>query len=219
MTYFNLFELITGAVITTITSPLTDVDLTNLVIHPDGSILLASNEETFTDEDGQSQTRVNHYQIDLSDFSISLMPADDIDIEFRPAKIAMISGKAVVVTEALEYANLALTVQFWDRDNAFVSPFIKDVPANNNVIAYNGNTATWTTSRRYSVRYVARSHIFVERMTILNIFFFSIFPLQRLYQILVLVVVANQKYELDVALELLSVTGYAGAGAHASERQ
>jgi len=148
----KVFNIITGAVITTITSPLTDVDLTNLVIHPDGSILLASNEETFTDEDGQSQTRVNHYQIDLSDFSISLMPADDIDIEFRPAKIAMISGKAVVVTEALEYANLALTVQFWDRDNAFVSPFIKDVPANNNVIAYNGNTATMM---QYTLEYNA----------------------------------------------------------------
>jgi len=148
----KVHNIITGAVITTIISPLADVDLTNLVIHPDGSILLASNEETFTDEDGQSQTRVNHYQIDLSNFSISLMPADDIDIEFRPAKIAMISGKAVVVTEALEYANLALTVQFWDRDNAFVSPFIKDVPANNNVIAYNGNTATMM---QYTLEYNA----------------------------------------------------------------
>ena len=137
----KVFNIITGVAITTITSPLVSVDLTNLVIHPDGSILLASNEETFTDEDGQEQTRVNHYQIDLSDFSISLMPADDIDIEFRPAKIVIISGKAVVVTEALEYANLALKVQFWDRDNAFDSPIIKDVPANNNVIAYNSNTS------------------------------------------------------------------------------
>jgi hypothetical protein len=137
----KVFNIITGAVITTITSPLDDVDLTNLVIHPDGSILLASNSETFTDEDGQSQARVNHYQIDLSNFSISLMPADDIDLEFRPAQIAMISGKAIVISEALEYANLALNVQFWDRDNAFDSPFIKDVPANNNVIAYNSNTA------------------------------------------------------------------------------
>lgn len=137
----KVHNIITGALITTITSPLADVDLTNLVIHPDGSILLASNSETFTDEDGQSQTRVNHYQIDLSNFSISLMPADDIDLEFRPAQIAMISGKAIVISEALEYANLALKLQFWDRDNAFDSPFIKDVPANNNVVAYNSNTA------------------------------------------------------------------------------
>jgi hypothetical protein len=136
----KVFNIITGASITTITSPLAGIDLTNLVIHPDGSILLASNSEAFTDEAGQAQTRVNHYQIDLNDFSISLMPADDI--EFRPAKIVIISGKAIVVTEALEYANLALKVQFFDRENAFISSIIKDVPANNNVIAYNGGSAT-----------------------------------------------------------------------------
>jgi hypothetical protein len=135
----KVHNIITGSLITTITSPLASVDLTNLVIHPDGSILLASNSETFTDEDGQEQTRVNHYQIDLNDFSISLMPADGIDIEFRPAQIAMISGKAIVITEALEYANLALKVQFWDRENAFTSTIISDVPSTNNVIAYNGN--------------------------------------------------------------------------------
>ena len=137
----KVFNIITGAAITTITSPLADVDLTNLVIHPDGSILLASNSETYTDDDGQEQTRVNHYQIDLSDFSMILMPADDIDIEFRPAQIAIISGKAIVITRALEYANLALKVQFWDRDNAFDSSIIKDAPANNTVFAYNASTA------------------------------------------------------------------------------
>jgi hypothetical protein len=135
----KVFNIITGAAVATIDSPLASVNLTNLVIHPDGSILLASNEETFTDDAGQEQTRVNHYQIDLSDFSLQLLPADDIDIQFRPKKIVMIAGKAIVVTEALEYANLALKVQFWDRENAFTSTIISDVPSTNNVIAYNGN--------------------------------------------------------------------------------
>ena len=139
-----------------------DIDLTNLVIHPDGSILLASNSEAFTDDNGQAQTRVNHYQIDLNDFSISLMPADNIDIEFRPAKIVMISGKAIVVTEALEYANLALKVQFWDRDNAFNSPIIKDVPENNNVIAYNSVTATMM---QYTLEYNAFTRESVEQIS------------------------------------------------------
>jgi len=158
----KVFNILTGASITTITSPLADVDLTNLVIHPDGSILLASNSETFTDEDGQTQTRVNHYQIDLSDFSISLMPADDIDIEFRPAQIAMISGKAIVITQALEYANLALKVQFWDRDNAFSSPFINDVPENNNVIAYNSGTAA---IMQYTLEYNAFTSESVQQIS------------------------------------------------------
>jgi len=138
----KVFNIITGAAVTTITSPLASVDLTNLVIHPDGSILLASNNETYTDEEGQEQTRVNHYQVNLVDFSIALMPADDIDIDFRPKTIAMIAGKAIVITQALEYANLALKVQFWDRENAFSSSIVNDVPANNNVIAYNGNTSS-----------------------------------------------------------------------------
>jgi len=148
----KVFNIITGAAITTITSPLADIDLTDLVIHPDGSILLASNNETYTDEEGQEQTRVNHYQVNLVDFSINLMPADDIDIEFRPKTIAMIAGKAIVITQALEYANLALKVQSWDRENAFSSSIVNDVPANNNVIAYNGNTSALM---QYSLEYNA----------------------------------------------------------------
>jgi hypothetical protein len=148
----KVFNIITGAVVTTITSPLADVELTDLVIHPDGSILLASNLETYTDEDEQEQTRVNHYQIDLSDFSISLMPDTDIDIQFRPKTIAMISGKAIVITQRLEYSNLALNLQYWDRENQFFSSIIKDVSANNDVIAYNGNTAALM---QYSLEYNA----------------------------------------------------------------
>jgi len=148
----KVHNIITGASIITITSPLTGVDLTNLVIHPDGSILLASNSETFTNENGQEETRVNHYQIDLSDFSISLMPADDIDIQFRPQAIAIISGKPVVITQRLEYSNLALNLQFWDRDNQFFSSMIKGVPANNNVIAYNRNISALV---QYTLEYNA----------------------------------------------------------------
>ncbi|MFT5850540.1 MAG: hypothetical protein ACI87J_000488 [Colwellia sp.] len=137
----KVFNIITGAAITTINSPLGGVDLTNLVIHPDGSLLLASNSENYNDENGQPQTRINHYQINLNDFSINLLPAADIDLQFRPKTIAMIAGKAIVISQALEYANLALAVQFWDRENTFNSPIIYDVPASNHVIAYNANTS------------------------------------------------------------------------------
>jgi hypothetical protein len=137
----KVFNIITGASVATITSPLASVDLTNLVIHPDGSILLASNFETYTDENDEEATRVNHYQVTLADFSINLINADGVDIQTRPRAIAMVSGKAIVVTQVLEYSNLALNLQYWDSGNAFLSSIITDVPANNNVIAYNANTA------------------------------------------------------------------------------
>ncbi len=156
----DVFNIITGVSVATITSPLASVDLTNLVIHPDGSILLASNTENYTDGNGQAQTRVNHYQIDLTDFSINLLPADDIDIQFRPKTIVMIAGKAIVVTQALEYANLALKVQYWDNENAFISSIITDVPSNNNVIAYNGNTAALM---QYSLEYNAFTSTSVQQ--------------------------------------------------------
>lgn len=157
----KVFNIINGDAVTTIASPLADIDLTNLVIHPDGSMLLASNSETYTDENGQEQTRVNHYHIDLTDFSISLLPADDIDIQFRPKAITMVSGKAIVVTQALEYANLALTVQYWDRENAFNTPIINDVPATNNVIAYNQNTSALM---QYSLEYNAFTNEKVQQI-------------------------------------------------------
>ena len=161
----EVFNIITGASVATITSPLASVDLTNLVIHPDGSILLASNIENYTDENEQAQTRVNHYQIDLADFSINLMPADDIDIQFRPEKIVMIAGKAIVVTQVLEYANLALKVQYWDNENVFISSIITDVPSNNSVIAYNGNTAALM---QYTLEYNAFTSTSVQRITSLE---------------------------------------------------
>jgi hypothetical protein len=151
----KVFNIITGAAVSTITSPLASVDLTNLVIHPDGSILLASNSEVYTDDNGQEQTRTNHYQINLTDFSIDLLAADDIDIQFRPKTIAMISGKSIVITQALEYASLALNLQVWDNENAFISEMITDVAANNNIIAYNGATAALM---QYSLVYNAFSN-------------------------------------------------------------
>ncbi|TWX59574.1 BACON domain-containing protein [Colwellia hornerae] len=158
----KVFNIITGAAITTINSPLAGVDLTNLVIHPDGSLLLASNSENYSDENGQPQTRINHYQINLSDFSINLLPATDIDLQFRPKTIAMIAGKAIVISQALEYANLALAVQFWDRENIFNSPIIYDVPASNNVLAYNANTSALM---QYTLAYNAFTPESVQQIT------------------------------------------------------
>jgi hypothetical protein len=133
----DIYNIIDGSKVSSIESPLEGVDLTNLVIHPDGSILLASNIETYLDENEQEQTRTNYYQVTLADFSINQLAADDIDIQYAPAKIIMVSGKPIVITEALELANLALTTQFWDSENAYITSTFADIPDSNTFISYN----------------------------------------------------------------------------------
>ncbi|MDO6444151.1 BACON domain-containing carbohydrate-binding protein [Colwellia sp. 1_MG-2023] len=133
----DVYNIIDGSKATSIQSPLADVDLTNLVIHPDGSLLLASNIETYLDENEEEQTRTNYYQINLADFSISQLDSDAIDIQYSPSKIINVSGKSVVVTEALEFADLSLTRQFWDSENAYLTATFADIPTSNTFISYN----------------------------------------------------------------------------------
>lgn len=136
----EVFNIIDGTKVTTITSLLAGFDLTNLIIHPDGSLLLVSNEETYQDENGQEATRINYYQVDLAQFSMSQINSDDVDIVYAPENVVMIDGKAIVVTQTLEYANLSLQQQYWDSTNLFITPFVTDVKDNNTVIAFNGAT-------------------------------------------------------------------------------
>ncbi|MFT5757160.1 MAG: hypothetical protein ACI9LM_001885 [Alteromonadaceae bacterium] len=138
----DVYNIVNGSKVTSIASPLADIDLTNLVIHPNGTMLLASNTETYTDENKRQQNRINHYAVNLNDFSIALLSDSDISIQYRPKSIAMVSGKPVVVTQALEYANLALTRQYWDTDNLFVTSTISDVKSNNNIIAHDQVSAS-----------------------------------------------------------------------------
>ncbi|XQW84138.1 BACON domain-containing protein [Thalassotalea piscium] len=138
----DVYNIIDGSKVTSISSPLEEVNLTNLVIHPDGSLLLASNLETYLDEQEEEQTRVNHYQVNLSDFSITQLDNDKIDLTFRPNNIVMVDGKPVVVSQALELANMSLEVQYWDVANTFLTSTIHKVPDNNILLAYNGNTAS-----------------------------------------------------------------------------
>ena len=134
----NIYNIIDGSTVSSIQSPLADINLTNLVIHPDGSMLLTSNSETYLDENELEQTRTNYYRVNLTDFSISQLNAQSVDIFFPPIKIAMFSGEAMVITQALELADLSLTRHFWDNENTFLTSIIADVPNNNTFIAYDG---------------------------------------------------------------------------------
>ncbi|WP_448569699.1 hypothetical protein [Thalassotalea ganghwensis] len=138
----KVINVVDGTLVTTVEGLLADVALTNLVIHPDGSKLLASNLETYLDEDDQEATRVNHYQIDLTNFTIAQLNSENIDLDFRPQAVITIDGKPVVVSQALEYANTDLEVQYWDSANAFLTSITHKVANHNNFLAYNGANAT-----------------------------------------------------------------------------
>lgn len=133
----NTYHVITGALVNTTFSPLVNVDLTHLVVHPDGSILLASNTENYLDDNGAEQSRINHYQFDLTSYQFSQLNSENITIDFRPIMIKMVAGAPVVITQALEYADLNLVRQYWDENNAFLTATLAQAQSTNTIMAHN----------------------------------------------------------------------------------
>ena len=148
----NTYHVVSGALVNSTTSPLVDVDLTNLVVHPDGSMLLASNSESYLDADNVEQTRVNHYQFNLSTYQFNQVDSENITIEFRPIMIKMIAGAPVVITQALEYADLNLVRQYWDQENAYSTSTIAQANSADLFMAYKQTT---TSLERYALSYNA----------------------------------------------------------------
>ncbi|SEK65004.1 hypothetical protein SAMN05216262_10226 [Colwellia chukchiensis] len=148
----NTYHVITGALVNSTASPLANVDLTHLVIHPDGSMLLASNSESYFDEDGNEQSRVNHYQFDLSTYQFNQIDSDLITIEYRPIMIKMVAGAPVVITQTLEFADLNLVRQYWDRENTFFASTIAQASNTDLVMALNPST---TSLERFKLTYNA----------------------------------------------------------------
>lgn len=146
------YHVITGALINTTTSPLAGVDLTNLVIHPDASMLLASNSEAYKDENGVDKTRINHYRFNLSSYLFSQINSDNITIEYRPIMIKMIAGAPVVITQTLEYADMNLVRQDWDQDNTFFASTVAQANSADIFMAYKQAT---TSLERYALDYNA----------------------------------------------------------------
>ena len=146
------YHVISGALVNTATSPLVDIDLTNLVIHPNGSLILASNTETYLDENEVEQTRVNHYQFDLTNNQFSQIDSESITIEYRPIMIKMVAGAAVVITQTLEYADLNLVRQYWDQENAFFAATIAQANSADIIMAYKQAS---TSLERFTLSYNA----------------------------------------------------------------
>jgi len=148
----SVYNIMSGAIIKTISSPLIGLNLTNLVIHPDGSLLLASNLETYLDGQDVEQTRVNHYQVSLPDFTIEQLDQEKVTIVNRPEAIVMVSGKPVVITQAQEVADMSLTRHYVDNQNAFFSATVNDVKTNDLVQIFD---ATSSSIKQYQLSYNA----------------------------------------------------------------
>ncbi|MBA6328535.1 hypothetical protein H4J46_11370 [Colwellia sp. MB02u-6] len=148
----STYHVISGALINTTRSPLVDVDLTHLVIHPDGSMLLASNSETYLDENELEQTRINHYQFDLNSYQFSQINSDKITIEYRPVMIKIIAGIPLVITQTLEYADLDLTRQYWLQDNAY---FVSTIAHANSADIFMAYKQASTSLERFALSYNA----------------------------------------------------------------
>ena len=146
------YHVVSGALVNTTTSPLVDVDLTNLVVHPDGSMLLASNSESYLDADNVEQTRVNHYQFNLSTYQFNQIDNENITIEFRPIMIKIIAGAPVVITQTLEYADLNLVRQYWDQENAY---FVSTITQANSADLFMAYKQATTSLERYALSYNA----------------------------------------------------------------
>ncbi len=138
------YNINTGALENTITSPLIGIDLTNLVIYPDGSKLLASNTETITDINGNTSTIIHHYAVDLSTQTINEIANENITIEYRPIRVEMVAGKPIVVTQALELADTNLVRQYWDQNNAYIAEKTAMPASKDTLFALNNATGTLT---------------------------------------------------------------------------
>jgi hypothetical protein len=155
------YHVLTGVLVNSTTSLLADEDLTNLVVHPDGSMLLASNTETYLDENEVEQTRVNHYKFDLSSYQFSQINSENISIEYRPIMIKMVSGAPVVITQTLEYADMNLVRQYWDQENIFFASTIAQANSTNIIMAYRQET---TSLERFTLDYNAYANEMVTAM-------------------------------------------------------
>jgi hypothetical protein len=156
------YHVVTGALVNSTTSLLANEDLTNVVVHPDGSMLLVSNIETYLDEDEVEQTRVNHYQFDLNSYQFSQIDSENITIEYRPIMIKMIAGAPVVITQTLEYADMNLVRQYWDQENAFFASTIAQANSADVFMVYKQAT---TSLERFSLDYNAYASEMVTAMS------------------------------------------------------
>lgn len=141
------YHLYTGTQVSDIAVAPENTTLTNLIVHPNGQLMLAQATETVTDADGNEQTELRRYQINLSDNSVTTLDNSEVTLQAAPFTFVNIKGRYFVVTQALELGNENLERLFVNFEDTFGTNSA-DVSAQNNVF-YALQNAT-SQLRRYS---------------------------------------------------------------------
>lgn len=141
------YHLYTGAQVSDIAVAPENTNLTNLIVHPNGQLMLAQATETVTDADGNEQTELRRYQINLTDNSVTTLDNSEVTLQAAPFTFVNIKGRYFVVTQALELGNENLERLFVNFADTFGTNSV-DVSAQSNVF-YALQNAT-SQLRRYS---------------------------------------------------------------------
>ncbi|WDE04431.1 hypothetical protein SG34_024340 [Thalassomonas viridans] len=146
----RVYHLYSNELITSVAISPEDTLLEQLVLHPQGHLLLAHADETVVDENEQEQTLTHRYQIDLSDISaITASELSEGNIISDPMMFARFSGRYFVVTQALEVADLNLQQLYWDSSDIFAAAAIEQAGQTGGLFALD---ATNGTLRRYDAK-------------------------------------------------------------------
>ncbi|WP_281559665.1 hypothetical protein [Thalassomonas sp. RHCl1] len=124
--------------------------LKELVIHPQGDFMLGRADETTQDENGQSQTVIHRYKIDLSDITgISATELGETSITSEAVKFVRFAGRYFVVTERVEIADDNLQQLYWDTSDIFSATRIEQASQTGGLFALDDNNATF---KRYDAK-------------------------------------------------------------------
>jgi hypothetical protein len=143
----------TGELLSTTAISPTNTVLQQLVMHPDGHLLLAQADETTIDEQGVETTVTHRYKISLNDLSVAELT--ESTIKFDPVRFVRFSGRYFVVTQTLEYADENLKQLAWDNANAYFARAIDTAKNTQALYALDGNTESFK-------RYVATINDFTS---------------------------------------------------------
>lgn len=112
--------------------------LEQLIVHPNGNMLLAKTDDVITSSDGSTRTDTTRYQVNLTDLTFTELT--NTDIAFEPLNFIRLHGRYFVVTQALEYADENLITQLVNTDEPFATNFIDVAQQTNSLFAIDNNS-------------------------------------------------------------------------------
>ena len=146
----HVYHLYSHELITSVTVSPENSLLAQLVLHPEGNLLLGRADETVTDDNEQEQTLTHRYQIDLSDIAaITATELTETDIISDPVMFSRFDGRYFIITQALEVADANLKQLYWDSSDIFAATAIRQASQTGGLFALDG---TNTSFKRYNAK-------------------------------------------------------------------